>query len=116
MNRIESEGLRLGENVRLTSALEPITAVSCLSGQGSWVLSWCKVDGAVSYEVHTTTAPAVPSGWAVAGQVSNPEWRRPAFAAADLWVRVRAVGVTGAGPWSEPVFVKNRGASARMAA
>lgn len=117
MCKIESEGLQLGESVTLASALHQVEELSCaVQTDGTWFLSWSPVEGALSYEIHTTSDAARSNGWAVAGKMTNPEWRCAVVSAPETWIRVRALGVTGAGPWCHPLVIRNRGASARMAA
>jgi hypothetical protein len=117
MSKIESEGLQLGESVALADALHPVEELSgMVQRDGTWLFTWGRVDGAISYELHTAAEAGHSDGWTVAGKMEHAQWRSPALGAAAIWVRVRALGVTGAGPWCPPLLIKNRGASARMAA
>jgi hypothetical protein len=117
MSKIESEGLLLGESITLASALHQVEELSCaVQRDGTWLFTWGPVEGAESYEIHTTPDAGRSNGWAVAARTTAPEWSCAAPAAPENWIRVRAVGVTGAGPWCHPLVIKNRGTSARMAA
>src|SRR5262245_36708815 len=117
MGKIESEGLQLGESVTLASALHQVEELSCaVQTDGTWLFTWSPVEGAVSYEIHTTPDAARFNGWAVAGKMTHSEWHCAAVSAPETWIRVRALSVTGAGPWCHPLLIRNRGASARMAA
>ena len=117
MSKIESEGLQLGESVTLSSALPQVEELSyAVQRDGTWFFTWSRVEGAESYEIQTAPDAAQSNAWAVAGKVTNPEWSCVALSAPEIWICVRAIGVTGAGPWCHPLLIKNRGASSRMAA
>jgi hypothetical protein len=117
MSKIESEGVQLGESVALADALHQVEDLTCaVATDGTWFFNWSRVHGAVSYEIHMTADARHSSGWTAAGKMTAPQWRCPPPGEPAIWIRIRALGVTGAGPWCHPLLIKNRGTSARMAA
>jgi hypothetical protein len=113
--RIETGGLELGESVRVARPLAAVQDMSGMTGaDGAWLLAWSEVAGAMAYEVHTSAVCGAASNWEWAARVDGNRWQSRAQALA--WVRVRALGVSSVGPWSEPLLVRNRDGSARMAA
>jgi hypothetical protein len=118
MKNIESDGLQLNPNAPSAPVPGQVQNVSCgaVRDGGGRVITWSKVPGATAYEAQTTTMPGVSSAWALAGKIKGSRWRCPLLAEPEVWMRVRALGVAGPGPWSDPVLIKSRSASARMAA
>jgi len=113
MQRIETNGLELDTSVRLASALRAVAEIECVSEPGAWRLSWPEVAGAQGYELQQTTN-MIRCPWMPAATVLQNESRLPALSADEVWIRVRALGVTGSGPWSDPVL--KRRSLVRMAA
>jgi len=105
----------MGGSVTLGSALREVERVSCVAEPGAWRVSWSPLDGAEAYEVQQTTSIG-QFPWLLVATVSGNELRMPSALAEEVWIRVRAVSVTGAGPWSDPVLIRTRQASARMVA
>ena len=70
---------------------------------GSLDAAWDAVRGAASYELQTSVDPVTPSSWAFKQTSSRSSAELNSFTSgAKIWVRVRAIGAAGAGPWSDP--------------
>jgi hypothetical protein len=70
---------------------------------GEWVITWTRVPGALSYEVQTTRDG---DQWSSGARFSGTRAVLLLGPAPGCWVRVRAIGPNGPGPWSGPKMSK----------
>jgi hypothetical protein len=68
---------------------------------GALKVSWKKVRGASSYEIQSSPDPIAT--WTPKTSVTKTRAQVNSFTSGDrIWLRVRAVGPGGEGPWSDP--------------
>ena len=81
----------------------PVQKVWCapMSDAGEWVITWTRVGGAKAYEAQTSIDG---QQWSSASRFSGTRAVVVIGPATRCWVRVRAVGLGGAGPWSPPAM------------
>jgi hypothetical protein len=71
--------------------------------EGTLDAAWDAVYGASSYEIQTSPDPMTATSWTFKMTSPKSSATLPALTmGARVWVRVRAVGAAGPGPWSDP--------------
>jgi hypothetical protein len=71
--------------------------------EGTLDAAWDAVYGASSYEIQTSPDPMTATSWAFKMTSPKSSATLPALTMGSrAWVRVRAVGAAGPGPWSDP--------------
>src|SRR5262249_40208925 len=86
-----------------TPAQVPNLVVSAGGFGGTLNASWGFVRGASSYEIQTSVDPVSPTSWTFKMSAAKSSAEINSFTSgARIWVRVRAVGAAGVGPWSDP--------------
>jgi hypothetical protein len=104
----EGKILSAGMAVRDPAAPVTMTAVTGLEStpgddSGEIDLSWNPVRGASSYEIQSSPDPITPTSWGHAGISTKSSLTLTGQpSGARCWWRVRAVGASGPGPWSDP--------------
>jgi hypothetical protein len=84
---------------------------------GQWILTWTEANSSGGYELQTARDPEK-------FDLRSERTRHPAAKAAltvpaeqgAIWVRVRAIGLNGPGPWSDPVRVGDPGEALKQVA
>jgi len=77
--------------------------VTANSMAGALKLKWKKVYGAATYEIETSPDPLGPNTWGNRFSVTGSRARLTGLPSVTrVWIRVRAFGAAGAGPWSDP--------------
>jgi hypothetical protein len=70
---------------------------------GTLKASWKPVRGVKVYEMETTSDPTGANAWAYKGTVTKAKATINSFVSGTrIWLRVRAIGAAGPGPWSDP--------------
>jgi len=78
--------------------------LSCTSGDndGQLDLAWDRNEGAGSYEYQATANPMDPASWTTRGSVTQSKVTLSGLTSGQRsYVRVRAIGPLGRGPWSD---------------
>jgi hypothetical protein len=71
--------------------------------EGVLKASWRPVRGVKVYEIETSSDAAGTVGWAHKETVTKAKAHLNSFISGTrIWVRVRAIGTAGSGPWSDP--------------
>lgn len=79
-------------------------AVTAGDNDGELGVNWHAERGASSYELQTTATVADAASWQHRSTVTKSQETLTGLPSATRqWVRVRAVGSAGPGPWSDPV-------------
>jgi hypothetical protein len=75
--------------------------VKASDNEGALKASWKKVRGANSYEIETSPDPITLTSWVRKDIVTKTRVEVNSFTSGQkIWVRVRAIGAEGDGPWS----------------
>ena len=78
-------------------------AVTAGDFEASLDAAWDPVRGAKSYEVQTSADPMSATSWAPKLTAAKSSTSLSSLTSGNkVWVRVRAIGAAGAGPWSDP--------------
>jgi hypothetical protein len=65
--------------------------------------SWKKAPAAKYYEVEASIDPPTSSSWVLKGSSKTTKLSVNTFTSGQrIWLRVRAIGAAGDGPWSDP--------------
>jgi hypothetical protein len=99
--------------------LQPVqgVAVQHQIGDVAWSISWQAVPGASGYEIQTNPDPIRLIRWFARGRVSGAATQiRLHGIGSRVWVRVRALGTAGAGPWSDPILLCKNESAVQQAA
>ena len=71
--------------------------------EGTLDSAWDPVRGGKSYEVQTSPDPMTATSWAFKMTAGKSSTTVTGLASGSkVWVRVRAIGAAGVGPWSDP--------------
>ncbi|MBI3849191.1 MAG: fibronectin type III domain-containing protein [Verrucomicrobia bacterium] len=78
-------------------------AATAGDNDGELDATWDSVRGAKSYEVQTSPEPMTATSWVHRTSVTASSVKLSGLPSATrCWVRVRAIGAAGPGPWSDP--------------
>jgi hypothetical protein len=70
---------------------------------GTLKASWKPVYGVKAYEIETTQDPTGAGTWSFKGSTTKAKAVINSFVSGTrIWLRVRAIGAAGPGPWSDP--------------
>jgi hypothetical protein len=71
--------------------------------EGSLDAQWDPVRGAKSYEIQWSLDPITSTSWVGLISVTKSSAMLNSFTSGQrIWIRLRAIGAAGAGPWSDP--------------
>ena len=103
--KIESAGM--GVRSAATKVGVPAQALNLVLTEGDFEgtldAAWDAVYGASSYEIQTSPDPMTATSWTFKMTSPKSSATLPALTmGARVWVRVRAIGAAGPGPWSDP--------------
>lgn len=108
-NGDEAKILSAGVQVRATAAPLGIPdqvdnlGVTAGDADGELDPNWDAVPGARSYEIQVSPDPITSTSWVAKGSVTKSKAVLSGLTSGQkMWVRVRAVGSAGPGPWSDP--------------
>ncbi|SRR6266481_6177370 len=105
------DGLQRGaaSSASCTAPVFPKVWCAPMTEAGEWVITWTRAPGALAYEVQTSLDG---TQWSSGAKFSGTRAVLLIGPAQRCWARVRPVGATGPGLWSEPAA----GEKCRMAA
>ena len=93
------------ESTPSTTAPEKVTNLSITAGDDDGALDGQNdpTAGAKTYEIQVSTVDPVAGPWTTKAQPTASRWSLEGLTSGQrVWVRVRAVGTNGTGPWSDP--------------
>ena len=104
-DKIETTGFRVRSRATPVGTPAPVTGLVLTAGpvEGSLKAAWKPVRGTKVYEIETSPDPAGSDTWSYRGTVTRAKTTINSFTSgARVWIRVRAIGAAGPGPWSDP--------------
>jgi hypothetical protein len=104
-DRMETTGFRTGKRPTPVGTPDQVTRLVLESGptEGTLKASWKPVRGVKVYEMETSPDPMGASSWAYKGTATKARAVINNFVSGTrIWLRVRAIGAAGPGPWSDP--------------
>ena len=103
--KIESAGMGVRSDATPVGIPAQVTSLVATAGEfdGSLDAAWAPVYGAASYEIETSVDPVTLSSWTFKQTSPKSSASLNSFTSGTrIWLRVRAVGAAGVGPWSDP--------------
>lgn len=92
---VKSNGAPIGVPVQVTNL-----SVKASDMEGNLKANWKKVRGADAYEIQSSLD--TPTTWVPKGSVTKTRAQVNSFTSGQrIWLRVRALGTAGEGPWSD---------------
>ena len=102
---VEREARGAAAKITPSTAPEKVTNLSTTAGDDDGALDGQNdpAAGARTYEIQVSTVDPVAGPWTTKAQPTASRWTLEGLASGQrVWVRVRAVGTNGTGPWSDP--------------
>ena len=102
---LTASGYTLAAKITPSTAPEKGTNFSITAGDDDGALDDQNdpAAGARTYEIQVSTVDPVAGPWTTKAQPTASRWTLEGLASGQrVWVRVRAVGTNGTGPWSDP--------------
>src|SRR5581483_3838343 len=103
--KIQSAGMDVRAAASPTTIPGQVMNLALTAGDNDGELDaqWDPVAAAKSYEIQSSPDPVTPTSWAPRFSVTKSKASLNSFTSGQrVWVRIRAVGSAGAGPWSDP--------------
>ena len=103
--KLEAAGFQTRKTPEPVGPLDEVVNLSVKQAkhEGTLKLKWAPVRGAVSYEVQLCPDPITSAGWQKLDPSSKSRCAITGLTAGTrVWVRVRAIGSSPPGPWSNP--------------
>jgi hypothetical protein len=104
-DRMETTGFRAGKRPSPVGIPAQVTRLVLEAGptEGTLKASWKPVRGVKVYEMETSPDPMGTNTWAYKGTATKARAIINNFnSGMRIWLRVRAIGTAGPGPWSDP--------------
>ena len=103
--RLATTGFHVGKRPSPVGTPAQVASLGLEAGSidGTLKAAWRPVYGVKAYEIESTQDPSGAGTWTFKGSTTKAKAVVNSFVSGTrIWLRVRAIGAAGAGPWSDP--------------